>query len=219
MVATIKKNSGLTDRNKKIIAISAGSVFVIAAVWWAFYRFTTVAPPDLKNAPQAAGKLEQVVEFLGNERGITRLSGPRQEAYLLEAYQVYGHKNPEARAHFIREMNQMSTSQRQVLNNVIFDIAHRHVMENARQYASLPPSQQRPFLDKAYGDFEKMRAELGGSSPGDSLSEPLRKDLPGSSDEMMKVIVDRTDGKERAEAKPFVDAMAAKYKEQQKKTK
>ncbi len=31
--------------------------------------------------------------------------------------------------------------------------------------------------------------------------------------------LDRTDGKERAEAKPFVDAMAAKYKEQQKKTK
>ncbi len=216
-----KKSFSLSDRTKKMLAIGSGCVVVLVGAWWAYFEFTTVPPPDLKT-PDAVSKVEEVVEFMGNERGLGRMSVPRAEAFLLSAYQTYGN-NPEARTRFVRAMNQMSTGEREVLNNAVFEIGRAHVMQSAREYASVAPSQRSRYIDGAYSKFEEMRAGLSGRVPGNgqpgvggpSLSEPLNKDLPKSTDEMMKVLVDKTSARERSEAKPFIDAMAAKHKERQ----
>lgn len=208
-----KKSAGLSDDAKKKIAIGAGSVLVIVVGWWAYFQFTTVAPPDLKQ-PDASAKVapEKVAEFLGDARGFGRMNVTKQEDFLLTAYRTYG-QNPETRARFIQSLHQMSASQREVLNNGVFEIGRKHVMEQAKEFASIPSAGRRSeYIGKAYDKFEKMRAELGGANPGDSLSEPMKQDVPSSSDEMMKVLVDRTDASERSQAKPFVDAMAAEHK-------
>jgi hypothetical protein len=175
-----------------------------------------VAPPNL-HAPDAPQKVEEVAQFMGLERGFGRMTTDQQEPYLMQAYTVYGTKaTPELRAKFIAQMNQMSSGQREVLNNAIFEIGRKHMMRHAQEYASLPPYQRSQYVTKAITDFDRLRDALSGKSAGDSLTEPLKKDLPSSSDELMKVVVDRTDGKERAQAKPFIDAMATKYQEKRK---
>ena len=148
------------------------------------------------------------------------------------------------RGHFVQGLQQMSSGEREVLNNGVFEIGREHVMSHAKEYASLPPSQRASYVSKALDQFQDMRSRLSGqklvgpgggkgngngtgspnnnggdaSNPGgNDLSEPLKKDLPSSSDEMMKMLVDRTSGRERAEAKPFIDAMATQYKERQGK--
>jgi hypothetical protein len=212
-----KAKAGMSDRTKKTIAVAAGSLALIAGLWWGYFNFTTIAPPDLK-APGVENRMSEVVHFLGEQRGVGRLTTDQKEQFLLSAYDVYGTK-PETRAKFIHELNTMSSGERRVLNDAIFDIGHKKVVAQAQEYASLPPAQRPAFLDKALGEFTQLREKVAGQGPADSLSDPLKSVAPTNGDEMMKTIVDRTDGKERSQAKPFVDAMAAKYKEQEKKGK
>ena len=74
-------------------------------------------------------------------------------------------------------------------------------------------------------NFDTIRQPLrSGGSPmaGGPGVAPVRfgdvfKDvLPKGSDELMKVVIDRTTARERTEVKPFVDAWAARYRELKK---
>jgi hypothetical protein len=221
-MAAKKTSKGIviSDRTKKILAISSGGIVLVVGLWWAYFQFTTVPPPDLK-APDAQANVEGVVQYLGDRRGFGRLSTARQEAFLYTAYEVYG-RSPDSRRRFVRAMNQMSSAEREVLNNGIFEIGRGHVMESAREYASIAPPQRSRYIDGAYSKFEQLRTGLAGENVGGgegNLSAPLNKDLPDNSDEMMKLLADRTSARERSDAKPFIDAMAAKHKEKQGKAK
>lgn len=201
-----KATGGLSDRTKKIAAISLGCVVLAGAGWWGYFRFTTVPAPELAKAAPV-----QVVEFFGDARGLARMPVDAREQYLVSTYRQFS--QGEARQQFIQSMNRMSSSERQVFYDAVFDITHVRVVEMAKEYNSLPMAQRGAYVDQAIQKIEKMREELGGGSRENSVGEPLKADLPTSSDEMMKILVTRTSGQERADAKPFVDRMALRYKE------
>jgi hypothetical protein len=221
-----KATSGpmLSPKTRNTLLIGSGSVLVVVLAWWAYLNFTTIAPPNL-----AAAKAEdapKVVDFLGSPRGMARMSVDQQEQYLVEAYRKFG-QGPD-REKFVDAMNQMSVGEREILQGAVFQIARKKVVAKAKQYSSLPPAQRAGFIDQQIREFEQFRGEVSGVASGGGggkgggagaggkapdISQPLKADLPHSSDEMLKVVVSRTTAQERSQAQPYVDAMADRYKQ------
>lgn len=200
------RSGGLSQKAQRGILIGCACVLLLGGGWWGYFKLTTLPPPDLKAAP-----INDVVAFMGNERGLIRMGVDQREQYLLQAYRHYS-QGP-ARDQFIQQLNRMSPSEKQVLCDAVFDITHVKVVAAARQYNDLPPSQRGAFVDNTIKQFDSMRNELGGGSAQNSVAQPMKSSLPTSSDEWSKILVSRTSGQERAEAKPFVDRVAARYKE------
>jgi len=202
-------SGGLSERTKKILLITSLCLLVIVTGWWAYFKFTTISPPDLKALGPA--DVDTVVDYYGSSRGLIRLPVARQEQYLAAAYQKFGQGDDRAR--YMQALGRMSSGEREMLHSALFEITRVHVMESAREYNNLPASQRGAFIDNAIRKMEGTRGELGGNGQATNLGEPLKAGLPTSSDEIMKVLVTRTNGQERAEAQPFVDKMAERYKE------
>jgi len=121
-----------------------------------------------------------------------------------------------------------------VLGGVVFNIARVDVVNQAREYNRTPPARRAAFVDKAIRNFESLRGELSGArlskapnrstvdagsgqpaarpaAPMADLSEPFKEIMPKGSDAMMKTLVGNTSATERAEAKPFIDALGDRY--------
>ena len=205
----------LSDKTKTILVATMAGVALIGGGWWAYLTFTTVAPPPLAASapPETAA---EVATYLGDERGFGRLSVDQQEQYLFSAFQTFG-RQPEARTRFNQTLRQMSTAERQVLNDAVFEIGRKHVMKHAEVYANLPPSQRAQYIDKAIQGMETMRTEIGGGGSSGSLSDPLRDSLPTRPEEMMKAIYIKTNPAERAKATPFIEAVGERLKAQKRK--
>jgi len=213
----------MSPRTKKALVVLAACALVVGGGWWAYYKFTTVPPPDLKIAGS-----DEVVDFLGNGRGFARMSIPRREEYLVRTYQRFS--RGEARAQFYNSLQRMPRSDRQVFLDAFVDIGRVRVMEHARNYNQLTSRRERSrCVDRAIRHFERMRGHLGGRASGGgpvpvrgsddggrpalNLGDPFRNDLPRGSDELAKVIVTRTNARERAEAGAFIDALTTRYQQ------
>ncbi len=205
------KTSGLSDQAKKRLMIGAGCVVLAVGGWWGYFSFTTIAPPDLNKLDTSPAAAEQVVSYYGDPRGLIRLPVERQEQYLTQVYQKFSQGEPRAR--LIQELNQMSSSERETMQAVIFEITRKHVAEMAEGYMNTPFSQRAQYIDKAISNLESVRHELGGGTAANSVAAPLKKGMPIGKDELAKMLVTRTDGPERAKAEPFINAMADRYKE------
>jgi len=210
---------GLSARSKKIALGVLGAIVVIVGCWWAYYEFTTIPAPDL-----ATAKSDDVVHFLGSRRGFARLSVDERQGFLVRTVQRFS--EGEAREQFAASLNQMSSGQRQVFIDSVFEVSKVRAMEQARAFKAVSKKSRRQrvdFLDNAICKFERMRQPLkssparagagGAAAPMPSLGAVFKNDLPKGSDELMKVVVSRTSAKQRAEIKPFVDAVASRYKE------
>src|SRR5688500_2349312 len=156
----------LPDKTRKILIGTIAGLALIGGCWWAYLTFTTVAPPMLVEAgpPETVA---EVAAYLGDERGFGRLSVDQQEQYLVSAFETFG-QQPEALALFNRMLQQMSTSERQVLNDGIFEIARKHLVKHAEVYSNLPLAQRAPYIDKAIEAMETMRNEIVGGSSANS---------------------------------------------------
>lgn len=225
------KKGGMSDSAKKKLAIGTGSVAVLVLGVWAWFAFTTIAPPKLDTADS-----QQVAAFLGNKRGFKRMPVDRREAFLNSAYQRFS--RGQDRGDFTRSLRQMSSSEKRVFVNAGFDIASKKFMKQAREYNKTPANKRAQALDKIIRNFEGMRRELGGGDrryaggagggggggggvapgggrmiDGGSVADPFKGAIPTKSDELMKVLINKTSPKERAEARPLIDDLAERYKE------
>ncbi|UCD28489.1 MAG: hypothetical protein JSV03_15630 [Planctomycetota bacterium] len=198
---------GLSDKTKVSLIVLASSVLVIGGGVWAYYTFTTVPPPVLEKSES-----EEIVSFLGNSRGIARMPVNRRYDYLVQTYKRYSRGSDRDR--FVRQLRQMSRGEKQVLLNATFDIARNQVEEHSKQYNKIRSKKEREkYVDNYIRSFDNMRMELGGAGPGTDLGSPFRNDLPQSSDEWVKIAMSRTNARERAQAKPMLEAVAARVQE------
>lgn len=232
---TRKAPAGLSDRAKWSLMIGAICVLVIGGGWWAYFKLTTIPPPPLT----ADTKPEKVVAWMGNSQGIARMPTVQREQYLAQVYQQYG--TGPARTDFVQAMNRMSSGEKQVLFEATFDIAQMRVIEAARKYNNMPISQRSQFVDSTIRQIESVRGGLvgpaqrggaaagpggmgaggpggpGGAPGGSNIGNVMKDTMPTGADELNKILVSRTNGQERAEAQPFVDSLASRYKQLQQK--
>lgn len=197
----------MSDKTRKALIILVSVVLVIGGGAWAYYKFTTVPPPVLEKA-----KSEEVVNFLGNPRGLPRMPVAQRYDYLVKTYQYYS--NGPQRDEFVRQIRQMSHGDKQVLLDATFDIARVKFMDHAKQYNKIRNKKDRAqYVDGVIRTSEGMRMELGGASPNSDLGSPFKNDLPKNSDEWLRIAMTRTNAAERSEAKPLIESIAGRVQE------
>lgn len=209
MASQSKKNArkaGLSEKQKKVIFISTGSVILIAASYWAYMTFTTVPPPSLEKASP-----QEVVEFFGNDRGYGRMSIDQRGQYVAQAYQKFA--DGPNREMLAKAFSEMSSSEKQVFVDRSFDAFKKTFLENAAEYNRLPKNKRDQFVDKMIGTFEGQRQSLAGGGGNDNLGEAFKGFVPNTTDGMTKALVSRTNSRQRAKAQPLFDHVATRYKE------
>lgn len=199
---------GLSERTKKIVLASTGCVMVVGASWWAYMKFTTVAPPPLASATP-----QQVVEFLGEARGYPRMNMEARERYLSDAYSKFS--QGESREQLARAFAQMTTREKQVFIDTTFDAFKQRALQNASEFNRLPKNKQMQYVDQVLKQFESQRVSVAGDGGPDNLGEAFKGMVPRTTDEMTKAIVTKTNARQRAKVQPLFDAVGARYKELQ----
>lgn len=209
VVKNAPKKFVLSTRQKVIIASSAAAVLLAIGGWWSYMTFTTITPPDIKTA-----KAEEVAQFVGSPRGLARMSIDNREQFLRQAYSRYA--TGESRAMLNRALREMSPAQQQVFTEAVFEVGTTRFLQKAKEFNRLSPGQRVSFVDRQIKDFEGMRQQLGGVSSDENFGAPMQKSVPTTSDGIARAIVDRTNARQRAQAQPLFDAVAARWNEIQK---
>ncbi len=199
--------SRIPTRVRNAALIGVGSAAVLAAGVWAYYEFTTITPPKL-----AVASADQVTSYLGDARGFRRLSIPKREEFLTNAYQQFS--SEEGRVALNRALRSMSMQERQVLMDATVDVMRTRVVEFSDEYNRLPKTDRPQFVDNVISNFRRMQGDLGGQGkPNMNVGEPFKPFAPERSDDWSKVLVTRTTAKERAKAQPLIDALAKRVQE------
>jgi len=201
-----RKQAIMSDKTKKTSLVLVLGIAVLAGGFWTYRQLTTLSPPDLNTS-----KSDDVTQYLGNVRGFSRLPVARRETYLNQLYQRYSSGQP--RADLNRSLRRMTAGERMVFLNAFAEVGRVQLLRQANEFNKLAPSQRASFVDKAIRDFEGTKGSLNGAGRGDSFGNPFSGDLPTSSDEISKRLVSMTSPSQRAHAKPFVDAVAQRYKD------
>lgn len=201
----------LSDRTKRIVLVTTGCLVLVVGSWWAYITFTTVPPPPLEaSAPQ------EVVKFLGNNRGYGQMRIENREQYLADMYERFN--DPRSREELANAFAQMSSRERQVFVDRSIEVFKVRFMESASEYNRLPSNKRGQFVDNMIRTFESQRRSLagqGGSGGGPNLGESFKSMVPTTTDGMTKLLVSKTNSRQRAKAQPLFDAVAVRYKELQ----
>jgi hypothetical protein len=218
----------LSDRTKKVLLAGTGSVLVVAIGWWAYFTFTTVAPPNVQAAPPP-----QVAQYLGNARGFARLNCDERGKFLGDMWNAYS--QGEKRGELAQAFNRMSFSERQVFVDAAFETVKVDFLKQANEFNKLPKSKKDQFVDNVMNQLDQQRRAIAGSKssnnnvkpgvPGRpeadnkaaktetaSLTEPFESCVPTTTDGMAKLLVTRTSATDRAKAEGLFDAITARYK-------
>jgi len=202
------KNQGMSRRTKATLGIAAASLVVIVGSWWAYFKFTTVPPPDL-----ASAQPEDVAEFLGNDRGYGRLPPSQAEAFLVRTYERFN--TYEGRANLVRSFRQLPPSQQKICIDKTFDVAREITLRCAEEYRDLPKKEKKKYVDQTIHRFQAMQGELGGrGDPNVDFGQVAMPHLPRSSNDMRKLLVTRTTPSQRARAEPFINAIVQRRENQ-----
>lgn len=202
------RKMSLSDQQKKILLILVGAVLVLGGGWWAYFSLTTIAPPNLAAAAPA-----DVVKYLGEPRGFSRMAVERREEYLIQAYNQFS--KGENRQKMNEAFARMAPAQRQVFLDAAFETAKVKFVKEAKEFNRIPLQQRPQFVDRLVSSFDQRRHNVGGYGPQDNVAESFKSSMPTSTDGLAKAVVSRTTARERAETQPLFEAVAAKYKEKE----
>lgn len=188
----------------KWFVIAPTVVLVLGCGWWAYQAFTVIPPPALDKASP-----RELVEFLGDSRGLVQMSVNQREQYLANAWQYYAKATPEQQQRLVRELNSMSPSQQRAFSDATAGVVRERMMKHADEYNRLTtPAARQQYVDKTMNDFNRMRAEVAGAgtvAPGMDVINPLRAAAPKNAGELQTAIVNNTTAGERAKAEPFIN--------------
>jgi hypothetical protein len=206
-----KKNktseSRISEGMKKSLVRSFAAVALVGGGIWAYVTFTTVAPPNLATAAP-----EDVAGYLGNSNGFGRMPVENRAQFLADAMTQF---SDDKRLAFSRALARLSSPERQVLQDAIFDAGRVQFVEKARQFNSTPAAQRRQFVDNAIREFDGMRSQFAGGPSDKSMADPFKDNMPKGSDGWVKFIVSKTSPRERSEAEQFFNAVTARQQELQ----
>lgn len=197
----------ISQRTRNSLLVLAGTLALCAAGYWAYFTFTTMSPP-----PVASATSDEIVAYLGNDRGLGRLPVQRREQYLVETLQRFS--EGDLRRQFNASIGRMSQQQRDAFFNSITDIGRVRLMENARLYNDMKSSSEKAaFIDNVIRNFEGVRSGLAGKGGLDNLGEHFKESMPSRNDEYTKFLITKLSPRERSEARGFVDDVAERYQQ------
>lgn len=206
--------AGLLEGNRKWFVIVPACILVMGAGWWAYTELTVVPPPSVQTASE-----QEMANYFGNERGFGSMPVAQREQFLLSTWQHYAQAPPERRERFERAFNRMSPAEQKAFTDATFDVMRVNVMKHADEYGRQGSAASKSkYVDRFIDDFEQLRANLTGggtAATGANFATPFERQAPRSSEEIHKMIIERTSPKERARAEPFVNKTIERYRQRQ----
>lgn len=204
------KKAGMSQQTKMKLGIAAASLVVIVGGWWAYFKFTTVPPPDL-----ASAQPKDVVEFLGDGRGYGRMTPLQAEQFLVQTYERFN--TYEGRANLVRSFRQLPSSQQKICIDKTFDVAREITMRCAEEYRDLPKKEKKKYVANTINRFRAMQGQLaGGGDPNVDFGQVAMPHMPNTSNDMRKMLVTRTTPSQRARAEPFINALVQHQENQRR---
>jgi len=206
----------LSRRGRIVLGSAVGGTVLLIGAYMLVDYLMVKPPPEIQAATP-----QQIAEYLGDSRGLARLSLPKREEYLVHVVETYN-SDPVRCEQLSRALGQLSYEQQQQFLDAVFEIGKDKVMKAAAEYKRTPPVRRRRFVDDVIRNVDAFRNSLagparaqagpgGGAAPVPTLVSPFEKHIPKKSDQWTKMIVSRTSPAERAQAKDLVDDLAARY--------
>jgi hypothetical protein len=201
----------LFDGRMKWVTIPVLCVLVMGASWWGYVSVTVMKPVDAAKA-----SVEDVANFLGNERGLNQMPVNARRDYLERTWRHYAQASPEQQRQAMQAMERMSQAQREQFAQAVAGVAKEDILKHAREYnRKRSAAEKTEYARAALNELRQTQARLtGGSSeaPGFNTAGTFRGMAPETPQEIQKQILNNSTGSERAQAEPFVNKMAEIHK-------
>lgn len=205
-------NEILWEGPRKWMVIVPAFLLLLVGGWLAYDQFRIIPPPDVKVATA-----EEVVDFVSNPQGLPRMDVQQREQFLVSTWQYYAQASPQQQQILVQRLNQLPPSRQRVFTDATFDIMREHVMRHSSEYARQRSAADKArYVDKAIGDFERMRREVTGAgtlAPGMNVTSPFQAAAPKTSGEIQNIVTSKTSPSEQAKAEPFVNKVVERYKQ------
>lgn len=236
-MATQKVNSGssLRERFNDLFSTPRGrqvgfaligvvsTVVVVGGGYVLYDQITGLPAPDVKNAPP-----EKVAEFLGHPKGLARMPIPRRKDFLIKLCQE--NFEPAKREALATTLNQMTTQEKKVCRDAVFDVFYEEVLDGANDYRRQPTQDDKyEFVDRTLAGVYHLRDYLNGRRGGGRRSgrrsaatgaptKPLfdktwSDGLPTDTDGAVKLLISKTKPKDRARMRPFIEDLRQRDEE------
>lgn len=149
----------------------------------------------------ATAQPREIIDYIGNPRGLQNLSRVEQEKFL-ESWKQSLLDNPSKKGELKAAFNAMSDADRQEFTEGIFDPIKRKFLDDARVFVRTPPIDQYKFLRERFQEYTRESLfirEVAEAFKGGSFA--------GGPDDLQKWIVDHTTPEERVVCEPYVTAL------------
>jgi hypothetical protein len=201
----------LFEGRMKWVTIPALCILAMGASWWGYVSVTVMKPVDASK-----NTVEDVVKYLGSERGLSQASVQQREAYLQKTWDYYSQASPEQQRQAMQALEQMTQAQREQFAGAVAGVVKERILKDAKKYNAMKSNAEKSqFAQQAYKDLQATRTKLTGGSaqaPGFDTTKTFRGMAPETPQEIQKQILNNSTGSERAQAEPFVNKMAEIHK-------
>jgi hypothetical protein len=190
-------------RSALIGAVVGLGIAVAVAGYWVYDRAATPARPAVETAPT-----EEVIAFIINKRGLTKLPKFEQDQFLM-AWKAKYSQDAEQRA-LKKHLESAPEEDRAAVRDVLYRIARRQFFEDARAYAKIQEEGGNVYAFLA-GKLVAGAAETawlkGNGDPGKDLTGVMAAGLPRNPEDVTKLIVSDTTPEERVIGERYIAAL------------
>lgn len=178
-------------RPAAVLGVTAGLVLILG--WFGYDVAMTPAKPDVATADAS-----EIVAFISDERGLTRLPQIEQEQFL-DLWKDRVARPGEDQA--LREcLEELSDEARKRFADAMVHQVKRSYIDDAQAYAKLTdPMEKDRFLRERIAEYSSQGAFAK------KVASSFKGSAPRNQDELNRLILEKTTPEERAIGEPYYD--------------
>ncbi len=196
------------------IGACVGIVLVAAVAGYRIYDRAMMPPvPALESAPP-----EEVVSFIANPRGMSRLSRFDQDNFVTMWKAHYGRDEP--RRALREHLEQCDDERRAAVREALFKVRKRQFLQDAAEFLRIREDRSAgyQFLSERLAAIAADTAWVrGDGDPQRDLTGVMGGGLPRNPDDWMRLIVSETTPEERVVGEQYVGALREVYEQVRKR--
>ena len=192
-------------RYKRPITIAGANVLGLMVILLAVTLMRTgiviSKPPDPVRASE-----RKVAKYLASPK-MSRLPKNDRQQYMMKVARYYD--QPQRRARFSREVEQLSDFELRQLRDNVFEVAKEQAVKDSQVYNSLAPQQRQDFIDQKLNEVLNIETMIRGN---DLNTDPTRiprlvKTVPKKPNAAYSMFLAKTNPKERSKVQTYVTAL------------
>ena len=183
---------------KRYRLAAIGGVVVGVALRIGYFAYEAAMAPAKPNIPTASAA--EVVAYIGDDRGLTKLSQVEQEQCLNQWREHVA--TPAAKKDLKSCFDGLEEDARKRFSDSIFKHIKRAFISDARQFSRLTQSQEKStFIRKKVGEYHQQAVFAKEVAPA------FKGDLPKGQDDFRQWAIENSTAEERSLAEPYMDAL------------